>query len=112
VTKAASTSGSSANGAFGKNVVLPRLRPERTNISATQTRRSPRRRNDIGVMIHAGGDDLLRLNDFELRQLVANLRGLLEFQAFGGRFHAPAKILADLVVAALEHLDRGATSRA
>ena len=36
--------------------------------------------DDVGIMIGVGGDDLLRLNGLELRELVAQLRGLLEVQ--------------------------------
>ena len=59
-------------------------------------------------MIDVGGDDLLRLNVFELRQLVAQLRGLFELQTFRGCLHAAAEVLAHLIVAALQHLDRRA----
>ncbi len=89
--------------------MLPRLRPARTNISGDAVLAVGRGDgDDIRIMIRAGGHDLLRLDDLELRQLVAQLRGLLEIQARGCGLHAPAEILADLIVAPFQHLDRGA----
>ena len=88
-------------------MVLPKLRPPRTNMRATQYSPLPGRDCDhVGIVIDVGGDDLLRLNRPELRQLIARARSLLEVQLLGGGFHAPGKFELHFVIAPLQHLDR------
>ena len=87
--------------------MLPRLRPPRTNMSATAVFAvAGSDGDDVGVVIDVGGHDLLRLDRLEVLQLVAHLRGFLEVELLGGRLHAPRELDLSLVVAALEHLDR------
>ena len=67
---------------------------------------APRRHgDDVGVVIGPRRHDLLRLQRLQVRQLIAQPRRLLEFQALGCGFHAPPEILLNLVVTPLEHLD-------
>ena len=56
-------------------------------------------------MIVAGGDDLLRLDDLEIGQLVAQARRVFELQVGSRALHAPAQLLLHLVVAPFQHLD-------
>ena len=61
--------------------------------------------DDVGVVVASRGDDLLRLDDLQIGELIAQSRGILELESLRRGFHPAPEFLLDFIVAPFQHLD-------